>query len=369
MEFGLSGTSFGMWLVLWLIIPGIVGLLVWGYRKRKSDAEQFGYYNTVLRLIPDDIWKNRHDVNAAHTGNQDLRTRLIRQAFRRRRNLKFTLLILAAAAIILAFGRPQWGTRQEEIFKRGIDLVLLIDTSYSMNAQDVAPSRLIKAKSEIATLLKLLENNRAALVSFATTTKLHCPLTLDFRGLESILDHSLNMGPGTNIQRAIEESLRVLKKSSARSKAILLISDGEDHEGDLDTILKELKKNDVRLFALGIGTPEGGPIPDVGDGAISSDKDAGYKKQNGEIVWTRLVEDDLIHLAEVSGGTYYRASSTESEAGLLADDIHKLEKTEFSQTVTTRKEEQFPFFLFLAIFFLLTEVALVDYGTAVWEED
>ena len=258
------------------------------------DAEKFGRYKTILRLMPDDIWKTQSDAQQAHTGDQEIRVKLVRRAFRRRRNLKYSLLLIAAAAIILAFGHPQWGTRQEEIFKRGIDLVLLVDTSYSMNAQDIAPSRLEKAKSEIDSLLNLLEDNRVALVSFAETTRLHCPLTLDFRGLESILDHSLNMGPGTNLKSAVDESLRVLQKSTARTKAILLISDGEDHEGDIDSILNELEAQNVKLFALGIGTPEGGPIPDVENSPSADLKNAGYKKKNGEIVWTKLVEEDLI---------------------------------------------------------------------------
>ncbi len=145
----------------------------------------------------------------------------------------------------------------------------------------------------------------SGLVGFATTTRLHCPLTLDYRGLRSILDHSLSLGPGTDIEAAVTACLRVLKNSEARSRAIVIISDGEDHGGNIDKAIEMARSEGIRIYTVGIGTPEGGPIPegDVGSG--------GYKKKNGELVWTKLDESTLVRMSDATEGRYFRVTPTE----------------------------------------------------------
>jgi Ca-activated chloride channel homolog len=364
MEFGVFGIQILLWAAAWLVLIFLGGTIIWEHKRWKRDGDRFGDLNTVFRLLPDDIWKNDSDVIKARAGNQATRVRLVKHSLRARRNVRYSLLFVGFAALVLAMGRPRWGTKQEDIFKQGIDLVFLVDTSNSMKAEDIPPNRLGKARSEISALLSHLGNNRAGLVGFASTTRLHCPLTLDFRGLKSILENSLSLGPGTNIEAAVGESLRVLRDSKAISKAIILLSDGEGHEGDIEKTINSAKAADVKIFSVGIGTPEGGPIPEIDESGVS-----GYKKRNGELVWTKLDEETLTRLAKETGGEYFRASNTEVEAADLAQLIYGMEKTKFSQTVTTRKEEQFAIFLLFAAILIAIEAGLGDFQRIAWEAD
>jgi Ca-activated chloride channel homolog len=363
MTFNAAGYQFWVWIAGWLLIPALAFLIWRGNRMSRRDAHEFGRYETLLRLMPEDIWKTPEDARQAASGDQRKTARLVRLALRRRKTIKSSLILCAMLFLIIGLGKPQWGARQEKVFKRGIDLVIAVDTSESMKAEDIAPSRMSKARSEIAALLDRLEGNRAALIGFATTTKLHCPLTLDFRGLKSILDNSLSYGIGTNIHNAIEEALKALKNSETKSKAILILSDGEGHTGDIENAIADARSAGVHIFALGVGTAEGGPIPED-----SKDNTAAYKKYKGELVWTKLDETTLQQLAKETGGAYFKASDTELEADALAAQIENLEKTEFSQTMTTQKEDRFGIFLFIAIILLAIEAVLGDYGKTEWEE-
>ncbi|HPQ41610.1 MAG TPA: VWA domain-containing protein [bacterium] len=362
LTWGVAGPARFLWLAAWLLLPAWIALIWYGHRQRRRQGRRFGEIRLAYRTIDPRIWKSAADHRRALSGPSDQNRRLVRNSLRIRSNLKTVILMTALVMILAALGRPQWGSRQEEVHQQGIDLVLCVDTSESMKAQDVAPSRLDKARSVIGSLLSQLGGNRVGLVGFATTTRLHCPLTLDFRGLRSILDHSFSFGPGTDVEAAIAACVRVLEHSDARSRAVVLISDGEDHGGDLDNAIDMARKNGIRIFTLGIGTPEGGPIP-LGDGEAD-----GYKKKDGELVWTRLEEDTMKRLAEETGGKYYRATATETEAVQLAADVAGLEKSEFSQTVVTRREDQFGIFLLIAALLLALETALESYRTIAWED-
>lgn len=362
LTWGVQGWFEWLWYAAWLLVPACILLIWYGHRQRRRQGRRFSEIRLAYRTIDSGIWKSAADHRRSLSGSSEQNRRLIRNNLRFRSNIKAGLLVMALAMMVIALGRPQWGSRQEEIYQQGIDMVLCVDTSESMKAQDVAPSRLDKARSIISALLRELEGNRVGLVGFASTTRLHCPLTLDFRGLRNILDHSFSFGPGTDVEAAVAACVRVLESSDARSKAIVLISDGEDHGGDLDAAIEMARKQGIRIFTVGIGTPEGGPIP-LGDGEAD-----GYKKQNGELVWTRLEEDTMKQLAEATGGTYYRASATEMETLRLAGEIAGLEQSEFSQTVVTRREDQFGIFLLIAALLLAVEFALEPYGTIAWED-
>ncbi|MBN1297019.1 VWA domain-containing protein [bacterium] len=359
---GLAGIWRGVWLLSWVLVPLWLFLVRYGHRQRRHQVQRFGEPILMYAALDDGVWKTDADRRRARSGDLHQAMKLIRRMADRRSVVKNALVALALVLSLVALGRPQWGTRQEEVHQAGIDLVLCVDTSESMKAQDVAPSRLDKARSEIATILSELSGHRVGLVGFASTTRLHCPLTMDFRGLRSILDHSLSYGPGTDVEAAVAACVRVLEHSEARSRAVVLISDGEDHEGELPAAVALARQHGIRIFTLGIGTPEGGPIP-VEEGDAS-----GYKKKNGEIVWTRMVEDSLRQLAQETGGEYYRATATELEAVRLAEDIGRLEKSEFSQTMTTHREDQFGFFLLLAVLVLALDIVLESYVRIAWED-
>jgi Ca-activated chloride channel homolog len=364
MSWGASGLNFFFWMGSLLIAIFII-VIVWiGRRMNKKDIQRFGYPPTLYRIFTNEIWKSHIDVNAMQTGGSIRTSKLIRQNLKKRRMLKDVLLFAALVLIIIASGRPQWGVRQEPVVQQGIDLVILLDTSESMKVEDVAPNRLAKAQSEISALLDSMQGNRVALIGFASTTRLHCPLTLDFRGLKSILMNSLSYGIGTDLEAAINEGLRVLRSSESKTKAFVVLSDGENHEGDLESAVQAVQQAGVRIFAIGIGTPEGGPIPEQAENGEES-----YKKRNGELVWSRLDETTLQTITEATSGAFFRASGTETEALTLSNMIQQLEKTEFSQKVTTHQEERFGIFLIVAVLLMAVEAALGDFRRASFQED
>ncbi|MBN1878997.1 VWA domain-containing protein [bacterium] len=360
MGWGIQNTT--AWVVSWFLIPAFIFLVLWSHRRRIKNATRFGDLKLVLANLPDSIWKQPSDEIKNRSGDPAQRLRLIRRNLRYREISKVLMMMIALLAILTAMGRPQWGTRQEIVHQMGIDLVLCVDTSESMRAQDVAPDRLNKARSIINSLLSQLDGNRVGLVGFATTTRLHCPLTLDYRGLRSILDYCLTLGPGTDIEAAVAACLRVLQNSEARSRAIIIISDGEDHGGNIEKAIDMARSNGVRIYTVGVGTLEGSPIPEGDTGS------QGYKKKDGELVWTKMEESVLVQLADKTGGRYFRASPEETEARILASEIRNLETTEFSQTMTTRQEDQFGIFLLLALLFLSMDCALDRIGTIRWED-
>lgn len=362
LDWGLQGSMKFWWYCSWSIIPLYLVLTWWSHKRRRSQGRVFGDPALIYASIPSSYWKSKKAYRKSRAGDTGHVLSLIRRSKRFRENAKTVLITLALISILMAAGRPQWGLKQEEVHQLGVDIVLCVDTSESMKAQDIAPSRLDKARSIIASLLNQLSGNRVGLVGFATTTRLHCPLTLDFRGLRSILDHSFSFGPGTDIEAAMSACIRVLDNSDARTRTIILISDGEDHGGDIDKAIQMARGADIRVFSVGVGSLEGGPIP------LGEDEDDGYKKSNGELIWTRLEEETMTRLAQETGGAYFRATAVESEVVALTRAVDALEKSDFSQTMTTRKEDQFGLFLLLAGLLLAIELAMESVGTVNWED-
>ncbi|MGB3976630.1 MAG: VWA domain-containing protein [bacterium] len=363
MEWGVTGIAKTIWQLSWLALPALILLFIVNHKYRKSRIKRFGDPRLLYTTMSDELWRNSDHAERARSESPEHRMRLIKKGFQNRETIKALLVTAASIFMLMALGRPQWGTRQELLHQSGIDLVLCVDTSESMKAQDIAPDRIEKAASMIASLLSELDGHRVGLVSFATTTRVHSPLTLDYRVIRSIMDYSLNMGPGTDIEAAIEACLKVLQGSEVRSKAIVVISDGEDHGGNIDKAIRNANKAGVKIYTLGLGTLEGAPIPE-GDG-----NDGGYKRYKGELVWSKLEEETLIRIAESTGGRYYRSTPAEMEIISLANEIKNLEKTEFSQTVTTHREDQFGIFLLIAAFFLSIDAVLNRMGLIRWEEN
>ena len=281
-----------------------------------------------------------------------------------RRLAKVLLLHLALLGLILAAARPQWGTRLEAITRRGVDVVILLDTSLSMAAADMAPSRLGQARHEVATLLEGLAGNRVALVTFAGQATLSCPLTLDHSAvrlnLETVEVETVQI-PGTALADALRLGLRAFGKEQAtgdeRSRALILFTDGEDHEGGIDEVIGALTDAGVTLFAVGTGTTRGAPIPVADASGVST----GYKKdREGKVVTTRLDETVLEQLALGSGGRYYRATASEAEVDEIARALEGMDATEFGSVLRARYEERFQIPLIVALLALFVETMLGD---------
>lgn len=292
--------------------------------------------------------------------SEPLVSRLAPEASTAKRSVKQALLLLAVACLIVAAANPQVGTRLEEVKREGIDLFIALDVSLSMKAEDIRPSRLEKAKRDVSDLLRKLEGDRVGLVVFAGEAFVQFPLTADYSAADlfiNAVDVDAVPVPGTMIGSAIEKALQSFRKDLPTQKAIIVVSDGENTEGDVMGAVEKARKEGVRIFTIGMGTPEGNPIPLYAASGERSD----YKHDRaGNIVLSRLDESTLQQIALTTGGSYRRATN----AGNEIDDIHKelssLQKTETGSLQVTGFEDQFHYPLALGIILLMIETLLSE---------
>jgi Ca-activated chloride channel family protein len=299
-----------------------------------------------------------------YAGGAEFSARFERQVSPHRRATKALLLYIGLAALVVAAARPQWGTRLETVERRGSDVMIVLDTSLSMAAEDLAPRRLDLARHEIDQLLQRLEGNRIGLVTFAGQASAACPLTVDDAAVRLFLeaqDVRSSAVPGTALADALRVALRALgdppPDSALRTRAIVLFSDGEDHEGGVDEVLAELQRAGVAVHAVGCGTTRGGPIP------LADERggEAGYKTdREGRVVTTRLDEAVLERLAQETGGRYHRATASGIEVDEIARALTALDEHEFGATLRSRYEERYQIPLALALVALVAESLVGD---------
>lgn len=270
----------------------------------------------------------------------------------------------ALLASIFAASRPQWGTRLEPVTRRGVDAVVVLDHSLSMAAEDVQPNRLFRARQAIDALLTRIPGDRVALVTFAGQASLLCPLTLDHAAVRLFLDtvspESMQV-PGTALAEALDLALDTFGSERTvtgdKSRAIILLTDGEDHEGGIDEVLREIDRAGVTVYTVGCGTTRGAPIP-VED---SAGMQVGYKKDSEDrVVTTRLDEALLERLALETGGRYYRATAAQVEVDEIAGAMSGLDTQEFGAVLRARYEERFQLPLLFALVALILEMMIGD---------
>ena len=268
------------------------------------------------------------------------------------------LRIGALAMLVLALARPQWGFHWEEVRRKGLDLMVVLDTSRSMMASDIKPSRLQQAKWGVRDLLRNLHGDRVGLIPFAGSSLLQCPLTIDYAAFAMTLDDiysGIIPRGGTAIEQALRTAIAGFPASSAADRVILLITDGEDHEGDPLKLLPELKEKNIRVYTIGIGTLEGEMVPGgEGQGAY-------FKDRQGQIVKTALKEDVLQKLALGTGGTYVR--SAPGDTGLervFNESINNLKRSEQETRTAKIFEERFIWPIVAAFLLLAWEALLSD---------
>jgi len=279
---------------------------------------------------------------------------------RRRKILKRCFIVLALLFLIIAWAMPRAGRGTRVMKREGADVVIALDVSASMLAEDVSPSRMESAKQAVINLILRLPDDRFALVGFAGASFIHCPLTLDKDALAMFVD-SMNPGAvsqqGTNIKAAIMESLKALESSSGRGKAIVLITDGEDHGGGVEAAGDRARAENVRIYTVGIGTAGGEPIP-IRDaqGNIRS-----YKRdEHDEVIVTRLDEGMLDRLAGATDGESFRLGAGEREITKLAKAIEGLQKGVFEERTYEDYVELFPVPLLLCFLLLVAEAFVGD---------
>ena len=295
-------------------------------------------------------------------GEPELIGRLSRSTVARRPSVKAALVLFALVCFVLALARPQFGTRSETVRQTGFSVMAALDVSNSMLAEDVRPNRLVRAKFAVRTLVGKLRNDRIGLVVFAGSAFLQCPLTTDYSIVELFLD-GMDTGTVGTQGTAIAEALRIAGRSFRQDhkgyKAVLLITDGEDHQEDPLAVASELAAQGVRVYVVGIGTPQGVPIPLMDeDGRV-----AGHMRdRSGAVVMSRLDESTLRQIAESTGGAYYRASPGGEEMDLVYDTIASLEKAEFESREFTQYVERFQYILIFGLLLLVADTVIRDRG-------
>ena len=268
--------------------------------------------------------------------------------------LKSSSAILALACFTFALAQPQCGQRTELAKRKGLDIVVALDVSRSMLARDIHPSRLDRARLELDALLENLRGDRVAVVTFAGDAFLQCPLTHDYAAAKTFLraadPQSMPQG-GTNIGAALALAKQTFENAErgAKERIVVLLTDGEDLEGNIDEGLAGLREIGARIYAIGIGSETGEPIPLVDrDGNVT-----GYQTDDdGKTVLSRLDSVNLKRIAEASGGAYFNDPRGVAMSGVI-DAIAKLEKSEFESRLTVKYSEAFRGFVFAGILFLL----------------
>jgi Ca-activated chloride channel family protein len=315
----------------------------------------------ALALLLWAAWQRRKAFR--RFGESDLVQRLAAAVSSRRRRWKGALLVLSVLLLGVTLAGPRVGTKLREAKREGIDLVIALDVSLSMTAEDVAPNRLERAKNEIKKLLGELRGDRVGLVIFAGDAFVQCPLTTDYSALRLFLDvadPSLLPTPGTDFGAALTTALQAFDAPTpdtdeeTRTRALLFVSDGENHVADLNQIQRRARENNIVLFAAGVGETDGVPIP-----LYRNTRRVGYKKnQEGQVVQTRLEENALKNLAE--SGAYFRIARTSSSLPEIIASLERLDRTEFGAEQFEEYEIQYQWPLAFALLLLLGERLLSD---------
>jgi Ca-activated chloride channel homolog len=282
--------------------------------------------------------------------------KLLFQSFSiRRQLLKTIFLTIAVVAIFLAMLQPQWGKKETKIAQEGRDLLILLDISRSMLAKDLKPNRLEFTKLKIKNFLKKLDFERVGLILFSGTAFLQCPLTVDHAAFLMFLDQvdveTIASG-STAIDSALNKAIEVYDHSSRKNKLVVLATDGEDFSLNLEEIKRKAQAKNIKLFALGIGTLQGGPVPILdAQGNISGHEVDG----KGNIVLTTLNENMLQKMCQDLLGVYFRSSYDDSDLTQLVSVIKGYEKEKFDDKKMSYYQDQYSWFLGVAFIFLLLE--------------
>ena len=272
--------------------------------------------------------------------------------------LKIVVVSLALACLVVALVNPKIGTKLETVKREGVDVVFAIDVSKSMLAEDIAPNRLDKAKQLVTQIINNLASDRIGIIGYAGSAFPQLPITTDYGSGKMFLqamNTDMTSSQGTAINEAIELAKKYYDDEEQTNRVLFIISDGEDHEGNVASIAEEAANEGIKIFTIGVGTEKGGPIPLKQNGIVQR-----YKKDSqGETVITKLNPTILQEIAEEANGTYIDGSNTKSVVDQVTEILQNMDKTEFEAKQFADFKDQFQWFLgagllllFLDIFFL-----------------
>jgi Ca-activated chloride channel family protein len=323
--------------LLWLL-PLLTIFYLWSFRQKRKALLRFAEAGLIGQL-----------VRGIGTGKQKLKV------------VAFLLFLLFTLFALL---RPQWGTKLETVRRTGVDIIVALDTSLSMETQDVVPGRLEKAKHEIRALIDALQGDRVGLVVFAGTSLVNCPLTVDQNAVKlflDVVDTQAIPRPGTNIGDAIRRGIQAFDAPDRRHRVMILVTDGESLEGDPQAAAEEAKQAGVAIYSIGVGTAAGEPIPLRDErGNVT-----GYKKdETGSVVVSRLDEETLRQVSGTTGGQYFRATPAEEEVEKIVQAVSGMDKKEFESKVYLTYVDRFQIPLGIGLFFIFVESLISDAKSA-----
>ncbi len=317
-------------------------------------------YLYLIVLIPA-LWllfilasRNRRK-RLARFGNPELLKSLMPSVSRGRVRLKFILLLFALFFMILGLSRPQFGSKLREQKSQGVEMMLVVDLSNSMMAEDFEPNRLERTKHAINRLFEGMDQDRVGLVAFAGDAQVQLPITSDYRMAQaytSRLSPSLVSVQGTDIGKGIDLALLSYSEKEDESRVMILITDGENHDQSALDAAQRANAQGVKIFTIGIGTPEGAPI--TIDGEFIRDS-------NGDIVVTKLGEEMLREIATITQGAYVRATNQSLGLEEIVAEINRMEKGELSMVEFEEYNEQFQYMLAIALLFMVFEIFVLGY--------
>lgn len=315
------------YLYLLLLLPLLLLLFVWSLYQRRKALERFGEVSTLMELMPElSSWRVK---------------------------FKFLLLLLAFTALIFALARPQFGSKLREVTREGVEIMLAVDVSNSMLAEDFQPNRLERTKFAIDRLVEQLHEDQLGLIVFAGDAYVQLPITSDYvtaRTFASSISPDMVSRQGTALGAAITLATQSFSSGSEDSRALILISDGENHEDDPLAAAKAAAERGVTIYTIGIGTPEGAPIQMGGDF---------LKDEQGEMVVSKLDEEVLRQIALTTGGSYVRATNRSLGLEEVISQINKMQKRELSTSRYDEFNEQYQYLIAIALLLLLIERGLL----------
>ena len=318
-----------IYLYLLLLIPLLTAVYVLMAYKTKRQVKKFGDPELMRELMPDVSMKRRHT--------------------------KFFLMMLALGLLVLVLARPQYGSRNEEVKRSGIEVAIAVDVSNSMLCRDVNPSRLDKSKMIVSKLVEQFDEDKVGLVAFAGNALTLLPMTSDYVSAKMFLDQltpaTISI-QGTNVADAITRATAGFSKKTNVGRALILITDAEDNEAGAIEAAKQARKEGIQIFVLSVGTQQGGPIP-MPDGTFKKD-------QSGHVVTTKLNEQIGKSIAQAGGGLYVHVDQTDMAQSLLEKEIEKMQKEDISQSMYSAYDEQFVAVALLLFIVLLMECCIME---------
>ncbi|MBS3770318.1 MAG: VWA domain-containing protein [Bacteroidales bacterium] len=327
-KFGNSEFLYGL-----IIIPVLIVIFLIGRYGKKRALKKFGDWGVISHLMP------------------------FVSSFRP--VLKFIFLILALTSVIFALANPQFGSRLEKVKREGVEVMIALDVSNSMLAEDIEPNRLERAKRAISKMVDQLSNDKIGLIVFAGDAYVQVPLTTDYSAVKmylSAINTDIVPRQGTAIGSAVELAIRSFDEESEMDKALIIITDGENHEGDVMKVTREAEEKGITVHAIGMGDPSGSPIPlREENGATVYQKD-----QQGNAVVSKLNEETLEKIAAQGNGIYIHASNARTGLNELFEEISKMNQQEIESKVYTDYQSRFQYLIAIALIFLFADLLVLE---------